>query len=83
MQKRDFGSAVFESPPLACAGKRTGTAATAGSHRHSQSQTSLRPYTMGKTVIVTGVSPGGFDADTARALALYGAKVVLAVRSPS
>ncbi|KAJ7272245.1 hypothetical protein C8J57DRAFT_1064364, partial [Mycena rebaudengoi] len=30
-------------------------------------------------VIVTGVSPGGFGADTARALALYGAKVVLAV----
>ncbi|KAJ7245425.1 NAD-P-binding protein [Mycena rebaudengoi] len=36
----------------------------------------------GKTVIVTGVSPGGFGADTARVLALYGAKVVLAGRSP-
>ncbi|KAJ6453378.1 NAD-P-binding protein [Mycena sanguinolenta] len=37
----------------------------------------------GKTVIVTGVSPGGFGADTARALALYGAKFVLAGRSLS
>ncbi|KAJ7346261.1 NAD-P-binding protein [Mycena albidolilacea] len=37
----------------------------------------------GKTVIVTGVSPGGFGADTARVLALYGAKVVLAGRSLS
>ncbi|KAF7372785.1 NAD-P-binding protein [Mycena sanguinolenta] len=37
----------------------------------------------GKTVIVTGVSPGGFGADTARALALYGAKVILAGRSLS
>ncbi|KAJ7247442.1 NAD-P-binding protein [Mycena haematopus] len=37
----------------------------------------------GKTVIVTGVSPGGFGAETARALALYGAKVVLAGRSLS
>jgi NADP-dependent 3-hydroxy acid dehydrogenase YdfG len=32
-------------------------------------------------VIVTGVSPGGFGADTARVLALYGAHVVLAGRS--
>ncbi|KAJ7158848.1 NAD-P-binding protein [Mycena filopes] len=37
----------------------------------------------GKTVIVTGVSPNGFGADTARVLALYGAKVVLAGRSLS
>ncbi|KAJ6604843.1 NAD-P-binding protein [Mycena vulgaris] len=37
----------------------------------------------GKTVIVTGVSPGGFGADTARVLALYGANVVLAGRSLS
>ncbi|KAJ7230309.1 NAD-P-binding protein, partial [Mycena pura] len=35
----------------------------------------------GKTAIVTGVSPGGFGADTSRVLALYGAKVVLAGRS--
>ncbi|KAJ7745006.1 hypothetical protein DFH07DRAFT_977954 [Mycena maculata] len=35
----------------------------------------------GKTVIVTGVSPGGFGADTARVLALYGARVILAGRS--
>jgi NADP-dependent 3-hydroxy acid dehydrogenase YdfG len=32
-------------------------------------------------VIVTGVSPGGFGADTARVLVLYGAHVVLAGRS--
>ncbi|KAJ7773092.1 NAD-P-binding protein [Mycena metata] len=37
----------------------------------------------GKTVIVTGVSPNGFGADTARVLALYGAKVVLAGRTLS
>ncbi|KAI0031069.1 NAD-P-binding protein [Vararia minispora EC-137] len=37
----------------------------------------------GKTVIVTGVSPGGFGAETARILALVGAKVVLAGRSLS
>ncbi|KAJ7148693.1 NAD-P-binding protein [Mycena crocata] len=37
----------------------------------------------GKTVIVTGISPGGFGADTARVLALYGATVVLAGRNPN
>lgn len=34
-------------------------------------------------VIVTGVSPGGYGAETARVLALVGAKVVLAGRSLS
>ncbi|KAJ6449858.1 NAD-P-binding protein [Mycena sanguinolenta] len=37
----------------------------------------------GKTVIVTGISPGGFGADTSRVLALYGAKVILAGRNLS
>ncbi|KIJ54346.1 hypothetical protein M422DRAFT_221928 [Sphaerobolus stellatus SS14] len=37
----------------------------------------------GKTVIVTGVTPGGYGAEAARVLALEGAKVVLAGRSLS
>ncbi|KJA19690.1 hypothetical protein HYPSUDRAFT_44061 [Hypholoma sublateritium FD-334 SS-4] len=45
--------------------------------------TALASCIKGKTVIVTGVTPGGYGAETVRVLALVGAKVVLAGRTLS